>query len=320
MFGFRTLPASPCAVNAPIIDLPNLRCLEFSNAVTGEEDDWIPLLAQIRAPRLENLGLQYDLDDDGRFAIGGQTIFAALVTWPSASTNRPEDAPLHSVLRNAGPSVACKVDFWTRAITVTAEGRGPGRLYIKLNNRPISNHEIPRGILTNLAPFGLPLDLSVYIPHGVPAELDFWDEVLDATPSLRTFALVSPVRTAREVMDRLSTKFPSSSSTNPRAPHLEKLSFRLEEDGSASFWVWSEGDVDVGETVKTMLDKRRDIFIQGGVINPPRLVVKAPSGRLFDEAEGRWLDWEPSDAAVPGAEPESGEGFMWEIWESFQEW
>lgn len=45
-----------------------------------------------------------------------------------------------------------------------------------------------------------------------------------------------------------------------------------------------------GEAVKTMLDRRRNIFIQGGVLDPPKLAVTGPGGLLFDEEECRWLD------------------------------
>ncbi|KAG8941408.1 hypothetical protein FRC04_004201 [Tulasnella sp. 424] len=53
-----TSPRVP--VDAPIIDLPKLRHLEFANIFSREEEEWIPLLAQIRASQLENLGLHYN--------------------------------------------------------------------------------------------------------------------------------------------------------------------------------------------------------------------------------------------------------------------
>ncbi|KAG8939443.1 hypothetical protein FRC04_006590 [Tulasnella sp. 424] len=258
----------PAPFGARIIDLPNLRCLEFTHAVTGEEQDWIPLLAQIRAPRLEHLGLQY-----GRKCVmGGQTIFTVLVTWPSASTNRPEEAPLHSVLRNAGPSAAWRIEHHGHSITVEAEGSGSGRvrLIFACDNRHPSHNQFSEDTLTHLSPFGLPVDLEVLFWNSETTELEFWDEVLDATPSLRTFKVGNSVEIARRVMDRLSTKAPSSSSSSPRAPHLEKLDFQW-EDHSADIWLRSKYDED--EAVQTMLDKRREIFIQGGVIDPPKLVV-----------------------------------------------
>ncbi|KAG8941401.1 hypothetical protein FRC04_004194 [Tulasnella sp. 424] len=284
----------PASFDAPIIDLPNLQCLEFANAVTGDERECIPLLAQIRAPQLENLALRYD---SRRFYsninIDGQVIFTVLATWPSASTNRPEDAPLHSVLRNAGPSAAWRVEFGERKITVGAEGSGARQLDITLRNRHLSDDVLPEDILTHLAPFALPVDLDVpfWDDQLETAGLEFWDEVLDATPSLRIFRVVSLVEVARQVMDCLSTEAPSSTSTSPRASHMERLSFEFYIDEPK---LWFERDVE--EAVKTMLDKRREIFIQGGVQDPPKLVVTGPTGRLFDEAEGRWLNWESSDA------------------------
>ncbi|KAG8939440.1 hypothetical protein FRC04_006587 [Tulasnella sp. 424] len=255
----------PAPFGAPIIDLPNLR------AVTGEEQDWIPLLAQIRAPRLEDLGLRYG----SQCVVSGQTIFTVLVTWPSASTNQPEDAPLHSLLRNAGPSAAWRVDCYARGLTVGAAGSRSGRLNITLETQHTSRDQLPADILTPIARFGLPVDLEVSFWDSETAELEFWDEVLDATPSLRTFTLVSPVEIARQVMNRLSTKVPYSSSTSPRAPHLKKLKFELKDCSAA---IWARSKYDVEDAVQTMLDKRREIFIQGGVIDPPKLVVIGAKG------------------------------------------
>ncbi|KAG8939439.1 hypothetical protein FRC04_006586 [Tulasnella sp. 424] len=281
----------PAPFGAPIIDLPNLRCLEFKNVVTGDERECLPLLAQIRAPQLENLGLRYKSEDWGGWHdIGIRVVFTVLATWPSASMNRPEDAPLHSVLRNAGPSVAWRVNFWEREIIVEAEGSGSGRLDIKLDNVYASNHELPEDILTQLAPFAFPVDLHLSFRDDDTVEVEFWDEVLDAAPSLRTFEVSGPLHIAREVMGRLSTKAPSPNSTGPRSSHLERLSFRSHSHTGS----WSEGDE--GEAVKTLLDKRRDAFIQGGILDPPKLVVTGPRGLLFDEAGSRWLDSVLSDS------------------------
>ncbi|KAG8939444.1 hypothetical protein FRC04_006591 [Tulasnella sp. 424] len=247
----------PAPFGAPIIDLPNLRCLEFTNVVTGDERDRIPLFAQIRAPQLED------------FSIDGRVDTTLLATLLSPSTNQPEDAPLLSVLRNAGPSAAWKVDYHLHAITIEAQDSGPGRLHITLKKRHPSHDQLPQDILTRLAPFGLPVDLGLSFYEVEPMELEFWDEVLDATPSLRTITLGSSTEIARQVMDRLSTKAPSSSSASPRAPHLEKLDFRFEHYSARGSQRY-----DVEDEVKTMLDKRREIFVQGGVMDPPKLVVE----------------------------------------------
>ncbi|KAG8941405.1 hypothetical protein FRC04_004198 [Tulasnella sp. 424] len=276
----------PSAIDAAIIDLPNLRHLKFANVVTGGQQEWIPFLAQIRAPQLENLGLLYEFEGGRRFSsIDGRVIFTVLAMWPSASTNRPEDAPLQSVLRNAGPSASCEVLFWEQEIRVTAKGSGPGRaLSISLDGRHPTKKELTEHVLTHF-PSSLPLNLRIALWNGEVVEPEFWDEVLDATPSLRTFTLESRrLLLACDVMDRLSVKAPSSSSASPRAPHLEKLCFQFDDSDP---FLWSEGDE--GGAVKTMLDIRREIFIRGGVQDPPKLAVVGPNGLLFDEVEGRWL-------------------------------
>ncbi|KAG8960893.1 hypothetical protein FRC05_006536 [Tulasnella sp. 425] len=276
----------PAPFDAPIIDLPNLLCLKFVNAVTGDEREWIPLLAQIRAPQLENLNLYYEQEisrTGWSLNIDARVVFTVLATWPSASTNRPEDAPLHSVLRNAGPSAAWRVADLGLRIVVTAKS-GSGSLHITLDSRHPSHDQLPGHILAHIAPFGLPVDLNIFFEDDETVELEFWDEVLDATPSLRTFEVGSSGEVARQVMDRLSTKAASSSSADPRAPHLEKLDFQSKVRPST---VWSRSGHDEEEAVKTMLDKRREVFIQAGVIDPPKLVVTGVKG--FDEAKSHWL-------------------------------
>ncbi|KAG8938568.1 hypothetical protein FRC04_008250 [Tulasnella sp. 424] len=271
-----TSPPSP--VNTPIINLPMLRHLRFSNVVCGERGDKIPLLAQIRAPLLETLGLCYHAQRGARaIDIGARTIFNALVTRPRASLNRSEDAPLYSTLRNAGPSAS-----WTilaREVSITAKGSGKGRLDIQCPRKDY----IPRYILRPLAKFTLPVDLDLG-RCDEDTKLAFWDGVLDATPLLRSFTLACPVEVAQQVLDRLSTKAPSPSSTNPRAPLLEKVRFQHDLSSEDE---WSADDAE--DAVRKMLEGRRNLFIQGGVLDPPRLVVTGPYGAVFDEAEGKWV-------------------------------
>ncbi|KAG8964029.1 hypothetical protein FRC05_004313 [Tulasnella sp. 425] len=196
------------------------------------------------------------------------------------------DAPLHSVLRNAGPSASWRVEISEGRIRIKAMGTGNGRLDISMEISDYSmKDDISSYILSPPTTFPLPVDLHVIWwdeTHGP----EFWDEVLDTTPSLRSVILTSPLDIAQQVMDRLSTKAPLSSTISPRAPFLEKLRFDPDEEDLVT---WSAGENEE-EAVKTMLDKRRDIFIQGGVLDPPKLVVTGPTGPLFDETEGLWLD------------------------------
>ncbi|KAG8941418.1 hypothetical protein FRC04_004211 [Tulasnella sp. 424] len=275
-----TSPPSP--VNTPIINLPMLRHLRFSNVVTGEERDKIPLIAQIRAPLLEKFGLRYrNIGRDRAIDIGGRTIFDALVTRPRASLNRSEDAPLYSTLRNAGPSASWKVGVGNRRVSITAKDGLEERLDLHCSRKD----DIPRYILQPLAMFTLPVDLDLGW-WDEDTKLAFWDAVLDATPLLRSFTLDCSLQVAEQVMDRLSTKAPSPSSINPRAPLLEKVCFQADPELSDED-LWAEGDA--GEAVKAMLESRRNLFIQGGVLDPPKLVVIEPSGSVFDEVEGRWV-------------------------------
>ncbi|KAG8964034.1 hypothetical protein FRC05_004318 [Tulasnella sp. 425] len=204
--------------------------------------------------------------------------------------NRLEDAPLHAVLRNAGPYASWRVEFEEQRIVIKANGSGKGQLDISM---VIHYEETKDTILSRILlpppTFELPVDLYV-IWWDETMEPEFWDEVLGLTPLLRSVTLGSPLRVTQQVMDRLSTKLQSPSSSAPRAPNLEKLCFQHRRTIS----LWSEGDE--GEAVKTMLDKRRGIFIQGGVQDPPKLAVTGPNGLTFDEAEGRWLGSESSDA------------------------
>ncbi|KAG8938569.1 hypothetical protein FRC04_008251 [Tulasnella sp. 424] len=271
----------PSLVDPPIISLPMLRRLRFSNVVPEERRNEIPLLAQIRAPLLEEFDLHYHANTSSVPAIdiGGRAIFDALVTRPRALLSQSEEAPLYSTLRNAGPSVSWIVNVSRGKAWITAEGIGAGRLELHC----AAKNDIPRYILQLLATFTLPVDLDL---GWCDEDTKFapWDEVLDATPLLRSFALDCPFEVAQQVMDLLSTKAPSPSSTNPRAPHLANLSYRFKYYSAGS---WSEDDV--GVAVEAMMNKRSDLFTRGGVLDPPKLFVTGPNGLVFDEVEGRWL-------------------------------
>ncbi|KIO26996.1 hypothetical protein M407DRAFT_243474, partial [Tulasnella calospora MUT 4182] len=91
-------------------------------------------------------------------------------------------------------------------------------------------------------------------------------------------------------MNRLSTRAPSSGSTGPRAPYLVNLQFRSNGEFVTP---WSEGDE--GDEVKSMLDKRRDIFIEEGVLSPPKMTVEGPQGFIFNEVESGWSATSNSD-------------------------
>ncbi|KAG8940612.1 hypothetical protein FRC04_005177 [Tulasnella sp. 424] len=283
LYSSRSLPAP---ADTPLINLPMLRRLRFSNVVSGQERDQIPLLAQIRAPLLERLGLRYQTNTE-RWStavdVGGRTIFDALVTRPHALLGQPEDEPLLSVLRNAGPSASWTVEVAEREVLISAKSSGRGQLDIHCSTKDY----VPAYILQPLTGFTLPVDLSIICSRN-SAKLAFWDDVLDATPLLlRSFILLDcPDRIAGQVMDRLSTKAPFQISSKPRAPLLEELCFqeRLYDEHS-----WSEGDL--RDAVKTMLEKRRNLFTESGELDPPKLVVVGSHGLVFDEVEGRWLDW-----------------------------
>lgn len=281
-----SIPPSPD--DAPIIDLPMLRVLRFTNVVLGGEQDGIPLLAQIRAPLLENLDLSYDYKSEGPLLFNiGRTVFDELVMRPSASLNRPEDAPLYSVLRNAGPSASWRVELWEEEVVIRAGGDGKGRLGISADILHSTMDDIPGYILPHLAPFALPVDLFV-VRLDEFTTLDFWDDVLDATPLLRSLRLKGLLQVARQAMNRLATEAPSSNSIIPRVPLLNKLWLQHGGDGTAVSW--SEGDVE--EDVEDLLERRRALFVQGGVFDPPKLVVTGPNGLVFDEVECSWLDSE----------------------------
>ncbi|KAG8941424.1 hypothetical protein FRC04_004217 [Tulasnella sp. 424] len=276
----RTSPPAP--VDTTIVNLPMLRRLQFSDVVSATNRDRIPLVAKIRAPLLEKLGLHYPGQPWARANdIGGRTMFDALVTRPRALLSRSEDAPLYSTLRNACPSASWTVGVLGRDVSITAEGSGRGQLDIYCTTKDY----VPEHILQPLTEFTLPIDFNMTCSHD-GTNLAFWDDVLDVTPLLlRSFTLKCRDPIAGQVMNRLSTKAPSLSPTNPRAPLLEKLRFQEQFYDQHS---WSKGDL--RDAVKTMLEKRRNLFIQGGVLDPPKLIVTGPHGLVFDEAEGRWLD------------------------------
>ncbi|KAG8938515.1 hypothetical protein FRC04_008441 [Tulasnella sp. 424] len=291
--GLRYDTSASSSHDAPIIDLPMLRRLEFTHSPSGEESDWIPLLAQIRSPQLEKLGLHYYLKPNG---LTRQTIFNVLVEWPVRSLNRPSDAPFHSVLRNAGPAASWQIELSERLIRIWTMGTGNGRLDISMKiDDPSIKDDLPRYILPPPSIFPLPVDLHAIRWDKTPPE--FWDEVLDATPSLRSITLTNSgsLHDARHVMDLLSTPAPSSSPSGPRAPFLEKLCF---DPDIIDRFLWSKTNEE--EAVKTMLDKRRDIFIQGGVLDPPKLVVTGPpADEFFDSSDA-------GSETVPEEEPASG--------------
>ncbi|KAG8940613.1 hypothetical protein FRC04_005178 [Tulasnella sp. 424] len=277
----------PSPVDIPIIDLPMLRLLRFANVILGEEQYGIPLLAQIRAPLLEILDLSYDYESDGWLIDMGRKMFDELVTRPSASSNRPEDAPLYSVLRNASPSASWRVELGEEEVVIRAGGDGKGRLDISVGIDYSTKDDIPGHILPHLATFTLPIDLSM-VRLDECTTLEFWDDVLDTTPLLRSLRLESLLQVARQAMNRLATEAPSSNSIIPTAPLLEKL--WLQHEGGGPGVSWSEGDVE-GD-VENLLERRRTLFVQGGVFDPPKLVVTGPNSLVFDEVECSWLDSE----------------------------
>ncbi|KAG9046313.1 hypothetical protein FS837_004627 [Tulasnella sp. UAMH 9824] len=277
-------PSPPPTSDAPIINIQTLRSLRFINVALGRSREGIPLIARIRAPRLDNLGLRYDFDSEGRpVNIFARTIFDELLTRPGASSIQSKDAPLFSILRNILPS-----SFWTLRLTqhyvnIAFEGSGPGRLNMSFYTSN-AKEDLIRHILVHLTPFAFPIDIDITWRESSAEELEFWGIALDAMPTLRSFTLNAPLQVAQQIMNRLSTKAPSSAYLGPRAPSLEKLRFR---SNGKFVTPWSEGDE--GDDVKTMLGKRHDFFTEVGVLSPPKMTVEGPQGFTFDQVESNWF-------------------------------
>ncbi|KAG8921456.1 hypothetical protein FRC01_000248, partial [Tulasnella sp. 417] len=166
-------------------------------------------------------------------------------------------------------------------IKITTNGSGQGRLKISFYTLNLKE-DLTRHTLVHLAPFALLIDIHVIWRE--PSTDDFWDSLLDAMPSLRSFTLDAPLQVAQHIMNRLSTRAPSSSIVGPRAPRLENIRFLRR---GVSMAPWSEGDE--GDGVKNMLDGRRNLFIEGGVLSPPKLTVTGPKGLIYNDIESGWF-------------------------------